>query len=216
MLIALFAVVVVAVIVVRHLAFERGRETAAFEGVTVREAVTLRGVLGALPLNARLQPGLTWSVTDEGGDLLVGVHPVLSALLGGPREACVAAQRGVVEEGEPLIQVRRRRRCVTLPAPVSGVVKARRRETNLGSEAGSWLCRLEPADPEEAAEAGFGGERARAWTGLWLDGLRERLMRTNVDRKLGLALADGGDLPVGILGDLEEEEWEAIVKDLPG
>jgi hypothetical protein len=213
MLIIAFAVIVLAVIAVHYFVVARPSKASGVGETRVGRPVPVAVACGELPVDASLQNGFTWSLEDQ-GDLLVGAHPLIGALLGSPREASVAVQRGRVEKGQPLIRIRRGHRQLTLPSPVSGKLKEKRRLTELAEESTDWLCRIEAEGLDEESAGWLRGERAREWTQRRYRGIREALMRTGVHERLGVALADGGDLPRGVLTQLDDEEWEAFCENL--
>ncbi|NIR44885.1 MAG: hypothetical protein GWN99_11315 [Gemmatimonadetes bacterium] len=207
MLIVLFAFVVVSAIVIHHFAVERRRARQAEEVRAEPVPVPASGMLGGLPAGSYLSPGFTWC-RKENGELHVGAHPMLLRLVGAPYELEVAADRGRVGKGEPLIRIKKGHRSLTLPAPVAGQLKGRRRIAAVGSdESDAWLCCMEPEDLDETIPTWMSGDEAERWTERRYDEIREHFLRAGVDDRLGVTLADGGDLPVGVLGELDETRW---------
>ncbi len=91
---------------------------------------------------------------------------------------------------------------------MTGQLTGRRRITAVGpEESGTWLCCMEPEGLDEAIPNWMSGDDAERWTERRYDEIREHLLRAGVDERLGVALADGGDLPVGVLGELDEARW---------
>src|SRR5512141_595378 len=55
----------------------------------------------AVPPGVFLQPGWTWSRLGEWGEVYVGIHPMLMALVGTPVELECVAPGAQVNRGEP-------------------------------------------------------------------------------------------------------------------
>ena len=56
-------------------------------------------------------------------------------------------------------------------------------------------------------------ERAAEWTRAQYARLREYLFGVQHAGELGLAMTDGGDMPVGILASLDTAAWDGVQKD---
>lgn len=211
MLIVLFAFLVISAIVIHHFAVERRRERRPL-GEERAEPIAVRavGALSGLPAGSFLQPGFTWC-RKENGELHIGAHPMLLRLIGPPYELEVAAARGRVRKGEPLIRIKKGHRRLTLPTPIDGHLVTRRRIAGTApDDDSSWLCSLEPDGLDDVMPTWLSGQQAERWTERRYDEVREHMLRAGVDERLGLTLADGGDLPVGVLGELDEEGWRGF------
>jgi glycine cleavage system H lipoate-binding protein len=214
MLTAVFVLVVITMIVAHHFLIAERRERA-----TEARSLTALGPLSALlprfPDDVLFQPGFTWSRSNEKGGQVVGVHPLLLGLVGSPYELEVVAGFKV-EKGSPLIRVNKGDRSLSLRSPISGRVMETRELTDRGdsearkSDWDHWVCRVEPEDAEPRDSLWMSGDRALEWTQQMYADIRDHLMRGGVARGLGFALADGGELPLGVLGDLESWEWTAF------
>jgi hypothetical protein len=60
----------------------------------------------------------------------------------------------------------------------------------------------------EAETPWLHGEAARDWLRDRYLAIRDFIQRLTSEREFGLALADGGDLPVGALAELDASGWK--------
>ncbi len=175
---------------------------------------SLTEAIRRLPSGVFLQPPFTWSRIREDGNLLVGIHPLLLGLVGAPHRIELLDPGERVEKGEPLARIARDGRHLTVVSPFSGRIAAanhhRRGETEwrrLEAKDGSWIYRIEPDGVSEDVAGWMIGDRAVEWTRERYRSVREFLMRDFSVLELGVALADGGEVPVGILAALDETAW---------
>jgi len=209
MLTLVFVVTVVTGIVAYQLLVVRPRERR--RGVQAAGGA-VSGWVDWLPPELSLQPQLTWTRRAAGGDVLLGVHPLLLGLIGGPRELDVVA-RDFVAVGDPLIRVRRGDRSLTLLSPITGALREIAQPgrdagpQRSGSEGTAWFCRFESSAASEAETSWFSGERGRDWLRDRYRAMRDFVQRLAMDQELGQVLADGGELPIGALGELDAADW---------
>lgn len=170
-----------------------------------------------LPDGVSLQPTYTWGSRGPTGDLYVGVHPMLLGLVGPPCELECRQPGEHVAEGEALVTIGRGGRHLTVRSPVAARVdrvnhkavrEARSREAE-GHE-GVWLYRLRPERPDHEAATWLTGQAAAEWTRRQYDELRAFLQGTVAENHLGVTMADGGELPAGILGELDQAVWSHL------
>jgi glycine cleavage system H lipoate-binding protein len=164
-----------------------------------------------------LQPTYTWGCLGPLGDMYVGVHPMLMGLVGPPCELECRQPGEHVAEGDTLVTIGRAGRHLTVRSPVAARVErvnhkavreARSREAN-GHE-GVWLYRVRPERLDHEATTWLTGAAAAEWTRRQYHELRSFLQSTVAESHLGVTMADGGELPAGILGELDQEVWSDI------
>ena len=177
----------------------------------------LSAALQPLPPGTYLQPTGTWSRLGEGGEVYLGVQPMLLGLVGSPHEIELLEPGTHVARGETLARIGRAGRQLSLRSPVSGRVervydqpadqfgwrRARERE-------GEWLYRLLPDRLAEEAGTWLSGEVAATWARRRYDDVRDYLQAAALDRHLGPMMADGGELPAGVLGALDQSVWSGL------
>jgi len=178
----------------------------------------LRAATEAIPPGIFLQPSYTWSRVGEWGEIYVGVHPMLLGLIGTPLEVDFRAVGAQVTRGEPLALVGRGSRRLTVHAPVSGRVDRVNRPALAGktgwrgvdAATGPWLYRILPDRIADEMGAWLSGDAAARWTRESYQRLRAYLTDQVAHSDLGVAMADGGELPVGILADMDDPVWQGL------
>ncbi len=169
------------------------------------------------PAGVFLQPTCTWGSLGPSGDLYVGVHPMLLGLVGPPCELECRRPGEHVAKGEELVRITRAGRHLTVRSPIAARVgrvnrkavrDARWREAN--AREGVWLYRLRPERLAHEVTTWLTGEAAAEWTRRRYDELRSYLQGAVAESHLGVTMADGGELPVGILGEMDQEVWSRL------
>lgn len=167
-----------------------------------------------VPAGVFLQPTFTWSRTAATGGVLLGIHPMLLELVGAPFALEFRDPGETVAKGDPLVRVTRGDRHLTVRAPVAGRVMQVNRElkgeTRWAGNGDSWLYRLQPERAADEVPMGFSGDRAVEWTRHQYEQLRSYLHDAVTGGHLGAVMADGGDLPTGILGDMDACVWAGL------
>jgi len=216
MLAAAFFVTVVVALAAYHVLIERPRRVASRELQRRAPAgpARLEDVVGPVPGGVFLQNGFTWSRVVPGGAVEVGVHPMLSGLVGANPEMLLDDPGIRVERGEPFMSIGDGDRELRVRAPVTGRITARNHypRTDAGWEGmpGSdeaWLYRVDPDDLARDVPSWMIGTQAADWTRNRYERIREHLQHAVADGDTGLALADGGEVPFGALRELDPEAW---------
>jgi glycine cleavage system H lipoate-binding protein len=164
-----------------------------------------------------VQPTWTWGRRDASGDLYLGVHPLLLELVGPPCELETRRRGDIVAEGEPLVSLTREGRRMTVRSPIAARVERVNRRTRRearwrepSADARDWLYRLRPMRPDLPHDGWMTGEAAARWARHRFDDLRDYLQTTMADSHLGVTMADGGAIPTGVLGELDQKVWSGI------
>lgn len=183
----------------------------------------LSEVFRRLPGGVFLQPTYTWSRIREDGAVSVGLHPLLYGLVGAPYQLELVAEGRHVEKGEPLVRIGREGHWLTVRSPLAGtvtnvnhVVEGETDWSGVRDAYGGWLYRLRPEHVGDEVPSWFIGDRAVAWTRDQYARMRGRLAGVAMARSLGAVMADGGEIPTGILGELDEQAWRAIQDEFLG
>ncbi len=156
-------------------------------------------------------PNHTWLAARGPGELSVGLDDLARRIL--PSATAVELPRPglTCHRGDPIAVVRAGRHVVHIGAPVDGRVVHVNRRVRRDPElvrrepyGAGWLFTLAPDD---AAYMRYphGGEAE-----TWLRSERMRLSRF-VEGELGLAAADGGEVPAPGPATLGEEGWKRVV-----
>ena len=167
-----------------------------------------------VPAGVLLQPTFTWSRAAASGSVYFGVHPMLLQLVGAPFALEFRDPGERVAKGDPLVRVARGDRYLTVRSPVAGRVlevnRAAKGETRWAANGDTWMYRVEPERVADEVPAWFSGDRAVEWTRRQYEQLRSYLHDAVADGHLGAVMADGGDLPTGILGDMDARVWAGL------
>lgn len=171
-----------------------------------------------VPPGVFVQPTYTWSRVGEGGELYLGIHPLLLNLVGQPVELECRAPGEHVAKGEPLARVGTGGKRLTVRSPLAARVELVNYPALGNSDAfpapdapnSAWLYRLAPEQLAREVGGWLSGEAALAWTKTSYAQVRQYLQGAVADRHLGTVMADGGELPVGILGDMDERVWQGM------
>jgi glycine cleavage system H lipoate-binding protein len=149
--------------------------------------------------------------------MFLGIHPLLTSLLGLDYSLELLPDDGAVEKGEPLLKIHSGRRELQVYSPVRGVVVEGNTDFSPlpgweGStmRGGSWVYRIEPVGKQAETPLWLQGEEASAWAHQQYRKIRDFLFRTESHSEVGLAAADGGEIPAGVMSQLDDSDWEAF------
>ncbi|MDT8436457.1 MAG: hypothetical protein RRA92_06840 [Gemmatimonadota bacterium] len=219
MLAAAFFMTVIVALAAHHVLIERPRRAADREAGRRTRAgpAPLRDVMGALPGGVFLQDEFTWSRVTPDGDVDVGIHPLLLGLVGGHARLDLETPESRVEKGRPFARIGMNGRSLAVRAPVSGRIRARNPYAPVDGSwesarerDGGWLYRIEPDDLASEIPTWMIGQAAADWSRERYGRVREYLQRAVAGGETGLALADGGEVPVGALAELDPEAWRSF------
>lgn len=220
MVVVLAILTVAALIVADYFLVVRKRRVVTESAERALPGLTpLSEAIRRVPRGVFLQPTFTWSRILEDGELVLGVHPLLLGLVGAPYHIEPPEGGPHIRKGEPLLRVGRNGHFLTVRSPVTGrileVNRAPSGETEwkgLQEPHGSWLCRIEPERVGAEVPKWAIADAAVDWTRSQYHRLREHLLRLPGGAGVGVALADGGEIPAGILAGLDAGAWRDIQK----
>ncbi len=220
MVAVLVVVTVLALIALDYFVLRTRRQARGAEDSVVPGLGPMSEAMRGLPAGVFVQPTYTWTRIREDGDVLVGVHPMLLGLVGVPFELDLRPEGERVAKGDPLTRLGRSGRRLTIHTPLAGqIAEVNHRIAGDASwdspaaDNGSWLYRIRPVEVTALVEASMIGERALAWTREQYDKLRAFLLAATPSREVGLALPDGGEIPVGILSGMDDDTWQAMQRE---
>jgi glycine cleavage system H lipoate-binding protein len=216
MLAAAFLVTVVVALGGYHLLVERPRriQLEAQLGGVRAGPVPLTDWVASVPDGVFLQNGFTWSRVVPDGTVEVGVHPMLPGLIGDQTRYSLAETGRHFDRGDPILEIGTGERSARVRAPLSGRITARNRfvsgplsNREPDSVDTAWLYRIQPDDLAQEVASWMIGTPATEWAQDRYGRIREYLQRAVADGEAGLALADGGEVPVGALAGLDARAW---------
>ncbi len=201
-----------------YFVFSRQHAEASFPAHETRPALQPLPAVGQpVPAGVFLQPTFTWSRLGVAGEAFVGVHPMLVGLIGDACEFEFLDPGTRVAKGEPLVRLAQGGRRMTVRSPLSGRIAHVNRQVtgetrwrDLEENNGGWLYRIDAERAPDEVPLWLKGEQAAEWTRRKYGELRAFLQDTLADGHLGFVMADGGELPVGILGDMDGSVWTAL------
>jgi glycine cleavage system H lipoate-binding protein len=218
MLTGLLISLIVTALAIHYFFVERPRRQRLSVKPALPEPIPPRQALNSLPDGAYLQTGFTWTRILDNGDILVGIHPILVSLVGAPYSLKVMPEGWRVAKGSPVVRLRQGKREIRIGSPVNGRIA----EVNPNacmeqgwSLSGSgddtcWIYRMEAQNVFHEAPLWLEGEAAEAWSREKYQQIRDQLISAAAHQEVGLALADGGEMPMGILGQLPDDAWEGF------
>lgn len=216
MLAAAFFVTVVVALGGYHLLVERPRRAMLQQVQRQAHArpAPLEEVVGAVPGGVFLQNGFTWSRIVQDGSVEIGVHPMLQGLVGDDIRYSLEDPGQHIDRGEPFLGIGTGDRSVHVRAPLSGRITAQNRfppsrvtALDVKGDAAAWLYRIQPDDLAGEIPAWMIGAHAKEWTRDRYERIREHLQHAVAGGEIGLALADGGEVPIGALSELDPQAW---------
>lgn len=217
MLTFLFAVTVAGALLLQHYFVNRSEGVGARSPAHDPVAITLTEAIEDLPGGIFLQPSFTWTRIRGNGELFLGIHPLLLSLVGTSHELGLLKDDSKMKKGAPLLRIQNGEREIRLFSPVAGriveVNDSYMPQTGWAGSArrkGSWVYRIIPDDAAEEVPSWLLGKQAMEWTHQQYRNIRDFLVQTTSHEEIGRAAADGGELQAGILGELNDQAWEAF------
>ncbi|MCF7803141.1 MAG: hypothetical protein K9N46_12560 [Candidatus Marinimicrobia bacterium] len=181
------------------------------EEMSIGELIPLSKTLRDIPAGVFLQPTFTWTRVKEDGTLVLGLHPLILGLIGPPYEIELLQDKEYVEKGDPLLRVIKDGRQVTIASPVAGEVmkynQALLGETDWENLNMSWLYRIKPQNISAELNNWQYSEDAGQWMNQRFQDVKSFVFDKLAPTDVGMTMADGGDMPVGILSKLDDQQW---------
>lgn len=220
MLGVIFGLLVVTAFTVHYVLVERPRQRERQLAGLRPLPLPLSDIVGNVPDGVFLHPTLTWGRLHPDGEVDLGIHPLLLGLVGESRVIKPCAEPGRIEKGQPMAEVVAGDRRLVVRSPTGGQVL----ETNprVTAEAswrgatlhdGSWVCRVKP--DRLSAEVGnwLISDEAVEWTRRTYGEVRDCILGLAFRGEPKLMLADGGEIPIGILAQLDAAAWQQFARD---
>lgn len=225
MLGVLFGLLVVTALTVYYVLVERPRQRALKLEGPHPVPLPLADIIGNLPEGVFLHPTLTWGRLRPNGDVDLGIHPLLLGLVGESTEIHSRSEPGRLEKGDPIADIVAGDRELTVRSPTSGrIVATNPRATGdaswLGAtwdwDDGGWVCRVRPDRLSAEIGSWLISDKAVEWTRRRYGDIRDCILGLASRGRPELMLADGGEIPIGVLTQLDGEAWQQFEKDFLG
>lgn len=191
--------------------FLQRKNKVAKAGQSQTRTLSLSKILSMLPGGVFLQPSLTWSKILDTGNLLVGIHPVLLGILGEPDTVETAAQGTRIKKGETLLTLKKDHKALRVKSPVSGSIVTVNPDFELtsGESMGQiWLYAMKPQNVSAEIPTWFISEKSREWLNEKFQQMKGFFIQKQPQDQVGLTMADGGELPVGVLSKFDQKIWD--------
>ncbi len=172
-------------------------------------------IMNMLPDGVFLQPSFTWSKIQETGNLELGIHPILMGLVGDPEKVETLEQGKKVKKGDTIIKLYKDSKQLNVKAPVSGSILS----TNPNFHKTSWenlaqtvIYGIKPDNMSAEISNWFIAEKSRDWLNEKFEEMKNFFIRSLPQQQVGLTMADGGELPFGILTKFDKKVWQDFEK----
>jgi len=176
--------------------------------------VSLTKLQQMLPKDAFLHPSLTWSKILDTGDVAIGVQPILMVLIGEADNIEISSEENSIKKGEPLITIRKGEKEIKVKSPVSGKILEKNipvlEESNWKYVSKNWLFSVKPENISTEMENWYFAEKSKEWISKTFQQIKYFLSQAIQHKQIGLTLADGGDIPVGILSLFDDKSWTSF------
>ncbi len=179
--------------------------------------LSLSKIFHMLPTGVFLQPSFTWSKILDSGNLIVGIHPVLMGLIGEPDEIQMLHQSEEVRKGDTLLKLRKGNKVLNVKSPVDGKISGLNEQilddATWENISQNWLYSLKPQNVASEIPSWFIAEKSQNWVNEKYQQIKAFFMNTMPQTEMGITMADGGDIPVGILSQFDEKTWQKFEKE---
>ncbi len=176
-------------------------------------SLSLAKIMNMLPAGVFVQPSLTWSKIQDSGNLMLGVHPMLIGLIGGS-DTIETRQKGEhVKKGETLIKLENGAKELHVKSPVTGAIASVNSDLNASSWekfSTSWVYNIKPENISSELSNWFIGEKASEWVNEKFQQIKNFFVQSLPRKQMGMTMADGGEVPVGVLQEFDKETWQAF------
>lgn len=174
--------------------------------------LSLARIFHMLPKGVFFQPSFTWSKILDSGNMVLGVHPVLLGIVGEPDKIEMLHEGEKVKKGEPLLKIHKDSKKLRVKAPVNGTVTAVSPDfdENMSWDKLSqiWLYTIKPENVSEEISNWVVAEKANQLLNEKYLQIKNFFLENFPRTETGITMADGGDLPLGILSNFDHQTWE--------
>jgi glycine cleavage system H lipoate-binding protein len=204
--------ILIGITVEHFLRRRREKDAALSEG---NASLSLTKIMNMLPRGVFLQPSFTWSKILDSGHILIGIHPVLMGLVGKPDGLDILPESKKLKKGEPLLEIQKDSKMLRIKAPVAGEITAVNqnfKEMPLEQLGATWLYTMKPEQISQEVNNWFIAEKSSEWLRDKFQLMTDFFMQSLSQKKLGLTMTDGGEIPVGVLSQFDQKTWQDFEK----
>lgn len=177
--------------------------------------LSLSRIFHMLPDGVFLQPSFTWSKILDTGNLLIGIHPFLLEIVGEPDLVETVEQGKRIKKGETLFTLKKDRKLLRVKSPITGSVVTVNPDYELvsGEQMGQiWLYAVKPENVSVEIPGWFISEKSKEWLNEKFQQMKGFFVQKALRDRVGVTMADGGELPVGVLSKFDQKIWDDFEK----
>lgn len=216
MVVIFVALTILALLAIDYFIIRPRQQQKREEEISIGELIPLTKTMQNIPAGVFLQPSFTWTKVQDDGLIKVGLHPLILGLIGPPYEVELMQNKELVDKDDPLLRVRKNGRYMTLKSPVAGEIidynQALLGETDWEHLNMSWLYKIRPRNVTAEMQNWQYSEDADEWMNEQYRQIKSFIFEKAAPTDVGMTLADGGDVPMGILADLDEQAWNEFAE----
>lgn len=184
-----------------------------------------------LPLSSKLlkapkglfyTPGHTWYKMNHDGSVTIGLSELVHKMVGEIDAVETPADEAELQTGDTLITLIQGENRISIKSPLAGRITmlnpalAWAPDHYLAeSYSDGWICKMEPVTDTLPVKVAMIGQGALDWM---KDEIRRftEVIHGQMSAKAGLAhsMLDGGQLPEGVMTELDGDIWQAVEKEM--
>lgn len=173
--------------------------------------LSLSRIIQMLPKGVFLQPSFTWSKILDTGNLMLGIHPFLLEIIGEPDRVETVQQGEKIRKGETLFTIHKNDKILRVKSPVTSTVITINPDFHLVSEESmgqTWLYAMKPENVSAEIPGWFISEKSREWLNKKFQQMKGFFVQRQPQGQVGVTMADGGELPAGVLAKFDQKTWQ--------
>jgi len=179
---------------------------------TQANTLPLSKIFHKIPAGAFLQPTFTWSKIWDSGNLVLGIHPVLVGITGEVDEIELLHKGEEILKGDSFIKLHKNDKVLSVKSPIKGTITSVYKTIfdnptweNLSQ---NWIYCIKPVDIDAEVKKWFIAERAKVWINEKYAQVKKFFINVAPQTEIGITMADGGDIPFGILSQFDKKIWQ--------
>ena len=192
--------------------FVSKREKTASNVTTKLSHTPLINIFKSIPSGLFLQPTFTWTKIMDSGKVMVGLQPALLGLMGVPDKIEMLSENDFVKKGDPIFKITHQDKELKIKSPIEGKLTAvnaiEADENTLPILGKRWFYTVEAENISAEMQNWYVAEKAQEWLEEKFQKIKVFLMGKSQHAELGVTMADGGDLPVGVLSKFDQKVWD--------
>ncbi|GAB4178541.1 MAG: hypothetical protein Kow00108_14350 [Calditrichia bacterium] len=175
-------------------------------------------LLDYVPKGVFFQNNFTWAMMNPEGSVSLGLNPLLLGLTEKPDKIQLLVSPGQqVQKGDPLAKLKKQGKELTVYSTMNGTVRSLNpdiiEEPVFRNWVHNWFIKVDPENVEEVVSRSAYGEKAKEWMQNNYNKIKEFISSSIGESEPAYSMADGGELPIGVLSKLDNEAWQKFEQD---